>query len=180
MATVIEFTRAVGQLKVLQENEYRFAGVRRLSTPSLAEHSWEIATLALTALKKELAEDIGVNPHKLAQMALFHHIGRSLDHPTRRLRGTQRLNHEKEVVSKILPPEVHDEFLSTWLELQDGKTKEAQIFPQLHALNRVATIQQLIKEGKGNSEKLMLLLERTQSNITELALLDALAKINKS
>jgi len=146
MQAIIEFIRELDKLKGV-ERKTKPLGLTRFENS--AEHSWQLAVLALT-LSSFAADQVDVL--RVIKMLLLHDIG-EIDAGDTFVYATelreQRKTAEQQSVQRIcaiLPSELNSEFLLLWEEFEAAVTAEAKF---AHAMDRsIPIILNLANEGQ--------------------------------
>ena len=146
MQAIIDFIRELDKLKGV-ERKTKPLGLARFENS--AEHSWQLAVLALTLSRFAAGE---VDVLRVIKMLLLHDIG-EIDAGDTFVYATelrqQRKTAEQQAVQRIcaiLPGELNREFLSLWEEFEAAETAEAKF---AHAMDRsIPIILNLANEGQ--------------------------------
>lgn len=133
MQDIIDFIRELDKLKGV-ERKTKPLGLVRFENS--AEHSWQIAVMALS-MSRYAAEQIDV--FRAIKMLLLHDIGEidtgdTIVYATEGLE--QRKQAEQEAVRRIcgmLPDEIGHEFIALWMDFEAAETPEAKF---AHAMDR--------------------------------------------
>ena len=130
---VIEFIHEIDKLKGV-ERKTRPLGLARFENS--AEHSWQIAVLALSLSRFAESQ---INLERVVRMLLLHDIG-EIDTGDTIVYATEGLEQRKlaeaiavERICSILPSELSASFLELWREFEAAETAEARF---AHAMDR--------------------------------------------
>lgn len=149
---IAKFLLTAGKLKALERSGWVREGMPNPET--VAEHSWRVALLALV-----LAKHLGIDHHRLVEMALIHDFEEIETQDPVTQRGKKQLsNHdsqqERKIVGKILEglPDF-EEIYSLWEahipENGPEKTRESDI---LYQLGKIATAWQALEYELGGAD----------------------------
>jgi len=146
IAQIVDFIREIDQLKGIGRKN-KPLGQERFE--NAAEHSWQIALLALS-LAGYAAANVDVD--RAVQMLLVHDIGEIdagdrlvyaqggwQEHQAAELAGAER-------IFGLLPEPLRDQFMTLWLEFEAAETPEARF---AHAVDRaIPAILNLARHGQ--------------------------------
>jgi putative hydrolase of HD superfamily len=150
MQAIIDFIRELDKLKGV---ERKTKPLRMARFENSAEHSWQIAVLALSFSRFSSTE---IDVLRVIKMLLLHDIGEidtgdTIVYATEGLE--QRKHAEREAVRRIcaiLPDELNQEFLSLWEEFEAAQSPEAKF---AHAMDRsIPIILNLANNGQSGRE----------------------------
>lgn len=133
MQAIIDFIRELDKLKGV-ERKTKPLGMSRFENS--AEHSWQLAVLAL-ALSRFAATEIDLL--RVIKMLLLHDIGEidtgdTIVYATEGLEQRKRAEHQAvQRICAILSDDLHAEFLALWEEFEAAETPEAKF---AHAMDR--------------------------------------------
>ncbi|HEQ72527.1 MAG TPA: HD domain-containing protein [Spirochaetia bacterium] len=123
----LAFVKELDKLKTIFRRTYLLDGRR---TENDAEHSWQIALMALVLI--EYAEEPGLDPLKTLSMLLIHDLveidaGDTYMYDPE-AKKTQAAREEQAAgrVFGLLPNDERDRFLALWREFEEGRTAEAK------------------------------------------------------
>lgn len=143
----IEFVREIDRLKQIMRRSYLMDASRHEND---AEHSWHIAVMAL--LLEEHAAHQDLNMTKVLHLLLIHDLVEidagdtfAYDAVGYEDKWDRELAAAKRIYS-ILPPDQQEEWMSLWLEFEEGATKEAKYAVAMDRLQPV--LHNFYTEGK--------------------------------
>jgi len=133
MQAIIDFIRELDKLKGI-ERKTKPLGLSRFENS--AEHSWQLAVLALSLSRFSASQ---IDLLRIIKMLLLHDIG-EIDTGDTIVYATEGLEQRKQAeqeavqrICRILPSELNQEFLALWLEFEAAETPEARF---AHAMDR--------------------------------------------
>ncbi|MBN2353194.1 MAG: HD domain-containing protein [Spirochaetales bacterium] len=123
----LAFIRELDKLKSVKRRTYLLDSSR---TENSAEHSWQVALMAILLI--EHADADGIDPFRVVKMLLIHDVveieaGDTYIYDERAVAGqAKRETRASEKLFGLLPGDQRDELLSLWREFEEGVTPAAR------------------------------------------------------